>query len=78
MKRVTLREARRDFEQHVESAAAGQEIIITKAGEPVAKVVPYCDERGDREPGYWQGQVKIDDDFDELPDDVAAAFRGDE
>ncbi|GMV92713.1 MAG: hypothetical protein AMXMBFR82_24910 [Candidatus Hydrogenedentota bacterium] len=76
MKRVTLREAKRDFEQLVESVAAGEEIVISKAGEPVAKLVPYCDEQRDREPGYWQGQVKIREDFDDLPDDIAAAFRG--
>ncbi|MCL4691371.1 MAG: type II toxin-antitoxin system prevent-host-death family antitoxin [Candidatus Hydrogenedentes bacterium] len=75
---MTLREAKRDFEQLVECAAAGEAIVITRAGEPAAKLVPYCDELRDREPGYWQGQVKIRDDLNELPDDIAAAFRGDD
>ena len=30
-----------------------------------------------RVPGYWKGKVKISEDFDDLPEHIAAAFRGD-
>jgi hypothetical protein len=29
-----------------------------------------------RTPGYWKGKVKMSRDFDELPESIAAAFRG--
>ena len=50
---------------------SGQEVIIGKAGKPVAKIVRY--ERSDkpRHPGDLRGKIKILDDFDELPEDIA-------
>lgn len=29
-----------------------------------------------RTPGYWKGKLRISEDFDELPEHIAAAFRG--
>jgi antitoxin (DNA-binding transcriptional repressor) of toxin-antitoxin stability system len=60
----------------VARAAAGEEIIIGKAGKPVAKLVPYVEKRAPRKPGGWEGRVWIAPDFDELPEEIAAAFRG--
>ena len=54
----------------------GEEVVIGKAGKPVARLVPYREVREPRVPGGWEGRVRIADDFDELPDEVAAAFRG--
>lgn len=52
----------------------GEEIVIGKAGKPIAKLVPF--DRGAvlREPGALEGRITIADDFDELPDDLAEAF----
>ena len=60
----------------MQRAAQGEEIVISKAGKPLAKLVPYRPVAGPRQPGYWKGKVKIADDFDELPPDIDAAFRG--
>ena len=46
------------------------------AGKPLAKLVPYRTSHKPRQPGAWRGKVKIADDFDALPEDIAAAFRG--
>ena len=54
----------------------GEEVVIGKAGKPVARLVPYREVLEPRVPGGWEGRVRIADDFDELPDEVAAAFRG--
>jgi len=53
---------------------SGQDVIIGKAGKPVAKLVRY--ERSDkqRHPGALEGKIIISDDFDELPADIAEAF----
>ncbi len=53
----------------VDAVAAGEEIIIAKAGKPIAKLVPI--EKPKRKPGALKGTFIIDDAFFEpLPDDV--------
>jgi prevent-host-death family protein len=73
---VNIHEAKTHFSRLLERVARGEEIVIGKAGRPVAKLVPYRDDTRPRTPGVWQGQVHIDEDFDELPPEIAAAFRG--
>jgi len=51
------------------------EVEIARAGHVVARIVP-AKRRPARRPGSWHGRVVIHDDFDELPENVAAAFRG--
>jgi prevent-host-death family protein len=58
----------------VEKVLAGQEIIIGKAGKPVAKLVQYKNRVTDRQPGALKGKIKIASDFDELPSEIADAF----
>jgi prevent-host-death family protein len=72
-----IHEAKTHLSRLVERAAAGEEIIISsKAGRPVAKLGPIPRATTPRKPGRWRGRVRIRHDFDELPPDVAAAFRG--
>jgi len=76
MKSVNIHEAKTHLSRLIQRAAAGEEIIIAKAGTPLVKLVPYVATREVRKPGCWRGKVHIADDFDELPDDIAAAFHG--
>jgi prevent-host-death family protein len=71
-----IHEAKTQLSRLVERAAAGEEIIISKAGRPVARLGPIPMAVTPREPGRWRGKVRIHDDFDELPPEIAAAFRG--
>ena len=73
---INIHEAKTHLSRLVERAAKGEEIIIGKAGKPMAKLVPCRSALESREPGYWRGRVRIAPDFDELPEDIAAAFRG--
>ena len=73
---VNIHEAKTHFSRLVERAANGEEIVIGKAGKPLVKLVAYQEERGPRAPGGWKGRVRIAPDFDELPPEAAAAFRG--
>jgi prevent-host-death family protein len=76
---INLYEAKSKLSSLVERAAAGEEIIIAKAGRPRARLVPFSTERQPREPGGWEGRVWIADDFDEpLPPDVLREFTGEE
>jgi prevent-host-death family protein len=62
---VNLYEAKTSLSQLIERAAAGEEIIIAKAGKPKARLVPLGDRARPREPGGWEGKVWVADDFDE-------------
>ena len=59
-----IHEAKTQFSRLVARAAAGEEIVITKAGRPMAKLVPFDVPSEPRRPGLWKGRVAIDPDFD--------------
>ena len=74
---VNIHEAKTHFSRLVERAAAGEEIVISRAGVPMARLMPLATPSAPRRPGAWKGRVSIAADFDELPESVATAFRGD-
>lgn len=53
-----------------------KEVIIGKAGRPLVRLVPYRPDRAPRVAGAWRGKVRLAPDFDEVDDDLAAAFEG--
>jgi prevent-host-death family protein len=74
---VNLYEAKTGRSRLVDRAAAGEEIIIAKAGKPMAKLVPATKPARRRKPGGWKGRVRIRKDFDApLPRAVREAFGG--
>lgn len=73
---VNVDEVKRDLPRYLEHVARGEEVVIASAGKPIAKLVPYQSPAAPRVPGYWKGKVRIAPDFDVLPHEVAAAFRG--
>ncbi len=73
---VNLYEAKTTLSRLVERAAAGEEIIIAKAGKPMAKLVAAGRPARRRKPGGWKGRVVIRKDFDApLPPALRAAFE---
>jgi prevent-host-death family protein len=73
---VNVHEAKTRLSQLLERVEHGEEVVVCRAGKPVAKLVPYRETQVPRKPGSWKGRVWIAPDFDELPPEVAAAFRG--
>ena len=71
---TNISEAKAQLSALIEKALAGEEVIIGKAGKPVVKLVRYQRSEEQRKPGALKGKIKIADDFDELPDDIAEAF----
>lgn len=67
-------EAKAELSALLDAVAKGEEVIIGKAGVPVARLVRYQGEAAPRKPGALKGKIRISPDFDELPADVAAAF----
>lgn len=74
MKTVNVSEAKARISQLLDLVAIGEEVLITRAGKPIAKLIPYQIHQPPRKPGYWKGKVKIAKDFDELPKDLSWAL----
>ncbi len=76
VKTVNLYEAKTHLSKLVERAARGEEVVIAKAGEPKARLVPLSRPRQPRKPGAWKGRVVIAPDFDApLPEGLLTAFE---
>jgi prevent-host-death family protein len=75
---VNIHEAKTHLSRLIERVENGEEVIIGRAGKPVAKLVPYRANNEPRKPGAWKGRVWMAPDFDELDPDLLAAFEGDE
>jgi antitoxin (DNA-binding transcriptional repressor) of toxin-antitoxin stability system len=66
----------RHLSRMLDRALSGEEVVVTRGGRPVAKLVPLP--REPRRPGSLVGRLTIAPDFDApLPEGLAAAFRGD-
>jgi len=74
MEVTNISEAKAQLSALVERVMNGEEIVIGKAGKPVAKLVRYERSEERRTPGALRGKITIADDFDELPEDIAEAF----
>jgi len=70
----TITEAKAQFSAIIEKVLQGEEVIIKKAGKPVAVLNKYDPHRVKRAPGALKDQIVIADDFDELPIEIASAF----
>lgn len=76
-KQINIYEAKTQLSDLVERAHNGEEIIIAKAGRPLARLVPLREEAVKRRPGGWKGKIWISPAFDDpLPDDILDAFEG--
>ena len=76
MKIVNVHEAKTHLSRLLAAVAAGEEVIIAKAGKPVARLVPVAVPAGARVLGMDRGRGWIADDFDApLPEDILSAFE---
>jgi prevent-host-death family protein len=71
---TNISDAKAQLSSLIEKVRAGEDVIIGKAGKPVAKLVKYERQELQRRPGALRGKIKIEEDFDELPHDIAKAF----
>ena len=70
-----MHEAKTKLSQLVERAQAGEDVVITRRGTPVARLVPVEQPNSlESIRDIYRGQITVADDFDELPDDIAEAF----
>jgi prevent-host-death family protein len=77
MQIINIHAAKTQFFELIEAVSRGDEIVIARAGKPVAMLLPIQHQKSSRKPGALKGEIKIAADFDApLPDDILAAFDG--
>ena len=75
MESINVHEAKTHFSRLLDRVERGEEVIIAKAGRPVAKLVPIRPQVDRRIPGSARGRLEIEPDFDApLPEDIQSAF----
>jgi prevent-host-death family protein len=77
MMNVSVYDAKTNLSRLLDRAASGEEVVITRNGRPIAKLVPATPVRKPRKLGSLKGRVRVPGDFDApLPDEVLDAFEG--
>jgi prevent-host-death family protein len=72
---VNVHEAKTHLSRLLERAEAGEEIVIARAGKPIARLVPFSSDMTPRKLGAMRGQIVAPDNFDDpLPPEVLASF----
>ena len=74
MKVRNISQAKAELSALIEEVQKGDEVILAKAGKPVARLVAYHGPARPRTPGAMAGEIWIAPDFDTLPADIAEAF----
>jgi prevent-host-death family protein len=74
---INIHEAKTHLSRIVDEVAAGAEVIIAKAGKPMARLMPLTGVGRVKKLGLLRGKIRIPDDFNApLPEDVIAGFEG--
>jgi prevent-host-death family protein len=77
MEVINVHAAKTHLSQLLARVEAGEELVLARAGHPIAKLVPFQVTRAPRKFGGWRGRVWMADDFDApLPDEIQKFFRG--
>jgi prevent-host-death family protein len=74
MEIANIHEAKTQLSKLVERALEGEEVTIARAGKPAVRLVPIRESDKPRRGGQWKGKVRIAEDFDDLPEDIARSF----
>jgi prevent-host-death family protein len=74
---ISIQEAKKNLSRIVEEVAAGAEVLIAKAGKPMARLVPIQEKPARKRLGLLKGKIKVPDNFNApLSDAVIAGFEG--
>ncbi len=73
---INVHEAKTHLSRLLERVRQGEEIIVAKAGKPVAKLLPVGEGAALRVPGSARGKITVAENFDApLPDELLDAFE---
>lgn len=76
MIKVNIHEAKTHFSQLLNRVGSGEDVVIAKAGKPIARIVPIKKEVRQRNTGSAKGRVIVENSFFEpLPDNILSEFE---
>ncbi|MBZ0185661.1 MAG: type II toxin-antitoxin system Phd/YefM family antitoxin [Candidatus Obscuribacterales bacterium] len=77
MDQINIHQAKTNLSRLVERVLNGEEIVISRSGKPVAKLVPFTKRTTVRKLGLMKGRIRMKPDFDApLPEEFLDAFEG--
>lgn len=76
MQVTNISEAKAQLSRLVDEVQSGGRVVIGRNGRPVAVLLAFTSDESPRQLGGWKGRVEIAEDFDDIPEDLLAAFAG--
>jgi prevent-host-death family protein len=70
---LNIHEAKTHLSKIIDEVAAGREVIIAKAGKPMARIVPLTNVVRPKKFGLLKGKIKVPDDFNKPLEDAELA-----
>lgn len=74
MQTFNIHEAKTNLSELIEKTQNGEEVIIAKAGKPVAKLSAYKEKLKPRKFGALKGKIWVSDDFDDEDPEINKLF----
>lgn len=71
---ANIHQAKTQLSKLLEQVSHGKEVLIAKAGKPIAKLVAYKEEKKPRKLGQLKGKIFVPDDFDEEDEEINKLF----
>ena len=80
METINIHAAKTNFSKLVEQVLAGEEVVISRSGKPVVKVIPYEEntppkQKTTRCGGQWTGKIWFAPDYDESDAEIQKMFE---
>ncbi|SRR6266516_1535325 len=78
LSKVNMHEAKTHLSKLVERVEGGEEIVISRAGKPAAKLVPVPQSKpGKRKLGGWEGRLQMpsDEEWKKLDEEIERMFE---
>ena len=76
MTTITIHKAKTNLSRLIEKACRGEEIVIARGSQPMVRLVPIADAKGNRKPGALKGKLKVGPEFFEpLPPEELDAWE---
>lgn len=74
---INIHDAKTNLSRILEEVAAGAEVIIAKAGKPMARLTPIHSTPREKKLGLLEGKIQVPDDFNApLDEEILQAFEG--
>ncbi|TVP75580.1 MAG: type II toxin-antitoxin system prevent-host-death family antitoxin [Puniceicoccaceae bacterium] len=75
MKVINVQEAKTHLSRLIDSAAAGEDIILGKHGKPMVRLSSFAASKEPRRLGGREGEIRLAADFDDEDEHINALFR---